>query len=222
MKNPYDEQQTQILARITNNVVKLNDTLLELNQKIEEINEMNMSDTMRAYYYDNSTADQRELHDSGHAVTIEQLHSMRVEYTKLEGTPEENLEQINKLCVERGYQNRDEIAISPTLLENYEAKLKIFFAEHIHEDEEIRFVLEGRGFFDVRDKADRWVRILVEQGDLLVVPAGIYHRFSLDTSNYIRAMRLFKEDPKWTPINRPEADTNKYHVDYQRSVTEFC
>ncbi|KAJ1780617.1 1,2-dihydroxy-3-keto-5-methylthiopentene dioxygenase, partial [Coemansia sp. RSA 2167] len=154
MKNPYDEQQTQILARITNNVVKLNDTLLELNQKIEEINEMNMSDTMRAYYYDNSMADQRELHDSGHAVTIEQLRSMRVEYTKLEGTPEENLEQINKLCVERGYQNRDEIAISPTLLENYEAKLKIFFAEHIHEDEEIRFVLEGRGFFDVRDKAD--------------------------------------------------------------------
>ncbi|KAJ1727854.1 hypothetical protein LPJ61_004356 [Coemansia biformis] len=41
MKNPYDEQQTQILARITNNVVKLNDTLLELNQKIEEITEMN-------------------------------------------------------------------------------------------------------------------------------------------------------------------------------------
>ncbi|KAJ1941221.1 Dual-specificity kinase, spindle pole body (SPB) duplication and spindle checkpoint function [Kickxella alabastrina] len=41
MRNPYDEQQTQILARITNNVVKLNDTLLELNQKIEEINEMN-------------------------------------------------------------------------------------------------------------------------------------------------------------------------------------
>ncbi|KAJ1964281.1 hypothetical protein GGI12_001513 [Dipsacomyces acuminosporus] len=41
MKNPYDEQQTQILARITNNVVKLNETLLELNQKIEEINEMN-------------------------------------------------------------------------------------------------------------------------------------------------------------------------------------
>ncbi|KAJ2806414.1 hypothetical protein H4R20_001702 [Coemansia guatemalensis] len=41
MRNPYDEQQTQILARITNNVVKLNDTLLELNQKIEEINDMN-------------------------------------------------------------------------------------------------------------------------------------------------------------------------------------
>ncbi|KAJ1720776.1 hypothetical protein LPJ53_004634 [Coemansia erecta] len=41
MRNPYDEQQTQILARITNNVVKLNETLLELNQKIEDINEMN-------------------------------------------------------------------------------------------------------------------------------------------------------------------------------------
>ncbi|ORX69502.1 hypothetical protein DL89DRAFT_293141 [Linderina pennispora] len=31
MRNPYDEQQTQILARITNN----------LNEKVEEINEMN-------------------------------------------------------------------------------------------------------------------------------------------------------------------------------------
>ncbi|KAJ1957166.1 hypothetical protein EC988_000972 [Linderina pennispora] len=41
MRNPYDEQQTQILARITNNVVKLNETLAELNEKVEEINDMN-------------------------------------------------------------------------------------------------------------------------------------------------------------------------------------
>ncbi|KAJ2776265.1 hypothetical protein H4R18_005766 [Coemansia javaensis] len=41
MKNPYDEQQTRILARITNNVVKLNETLVELVQKVEDIVEMN-------------------------------------------------------------------------------------------------------------------------------------------------------------------------------------
>ncbi|KAJ1661726.1 1,2-dihydroxy-3-keto-5-methylthiopentene dioxygenase [Coemansia sp. RSA 1646] len=224
MKNPYDEQQTQILARISNNVVKLNDTLLEVNQKIEEINEMN-SDlvAMRAYYYDNSIADQREAHDSGEPVSLMQLISLGVHYQCLSGSEEANLAAIDAICKVRNYKNRDDITISPTLLPNYEEKIKTFFAEHIHEDEEIRYILDGSGYFDVRDRCDRWVRIFVEKGDLLIVPAGIYHRFTLDTSNYIKAMRLFKEDPKWTPINRPEADTNKIHQAYIKSVgTSFC
>ncbi|KAJ2487377.1 1,2-dihydroxy-3-keto-5-methylthiopentene dioxygenase [Coemansia sp. RSA 2050] len=179
---------------------------------------------MRAYLYDNSDADQRELHDSGIPVSIEELNAINVQYQRLEGSLEEKMKVVEQLCVERSYKNRDEIHISPTLLPSYEEKIKIFFTEHIHEDEEIRFIIEGSGFFDVRDRLDRWVRILVEVGDLLIVPAGIYHRFTLDTSNYIRAMRLFKEDPKWTPINRPLADDNKYRVEHLKKIgpLSFC
>ncbi|KAJ1899367.1 1,2-dihydroxy-3-keto-5-methylthiopentene dioxygenase [Kickxella alabastrina] len=173
---------------------------------------------MRAYFYDNIDADQRELHDSGIPVSIEKLNSIGVFYRHLDGNAEEQQAEVEKLCIERSYKNRDEINISPTLLPNYEEKIKTFFSEHIHEDEEIRFIIQGSGFFDVRDKEDRWVRILVEAGDLLIVPPGIYHRFTLDTSNYIKAMRLFKEDPKWTPINRPEADSNPFHLDHLKAI----
>ena len=50
----------------------------------------------------------------------------------------------------------------------------------MHEDDEIRWVQEGSGFFDVRDAEDDWVRVWAEEGDFICLPGGIYHRFSVD------------------------------------------
>jgi len=98
-------------------------------------------------------------------------------------------------------------------LPEYDAKVKKFFEEHLHTDEEIRYVLDGRGFFDVRDRDDAWIRVEVVKDDLIVLPAGIYHRFCPDLADYIHVKRYFVGEPLWTPYPRP-ADEKSERLQY--------
>ncbi|OAL74124.1 ARD/ARD' family protein [Trichophyton violaceum] len=172
---------------------------------------------MRAYLFDDAEGDQRAPHDSGRAVDTDYLARIGVLYKKCP-----SVDDVNALASERGYKNRDEITVSPEKMGAvYEEKVKSFFDEHLHEDEEIRYILDGEGYFDVRSRDDKWVRIKVEKEDLLILPAGIYHRFTTGESNYIKAMRLFQDEPKWTPLNRePALDNNSFRQSYVAAHVE--
>jgi 1,2-dihydroxy-3-keto-5-methylthiopentene dioxygenase len=134
---------------------------------------------MKAYYYDNLPGDQRSAHDSGRTVPESYLSSLGVLYRHCP-----SVSAVDAIASERSYKNRDEITVSPDKMGAvYEDKVKMFFKEHLHEDEEIRYILDGYGYFDVRSEGDEWVRIRLEKDDLLVLPAGIYHRFTTDEGN---------------------------------------
>ena len=83
------------------------------------------------------------------------------------------MHSVDQIAVERYYKNRDEIVVSPEKMGlAFEEKVRMFFNEHLHEDEEIRYILDGKGFFDVRNADDEWIRISLEKNDLLILPAG--------------------------------------------------
>ncbi|KAL7299493.1 hypothetical protein TKK_0007730 [Trichogramma kaykai] len=171
---------------------------------------------------DDSAADQRLEHQRQPAVFLdleELLRRTGVEYFQIDANNYETDETLAKLREERGYSYEDEITCSKDCLANYEEKLKNFFTEHLHTDEEIRLVLAGSGYFDVRDhRDDQWIRIEVRAGDLIIIPSGIYHRFTLDTNDYIKAKRYFVGEPVWLPYNRPvdHMDCRKQYLDRMR------
>jgi len=113
----------------------------------------------------------------------------------------------------RGYSYADIISVRPDLLPGYDEKIKAFFEEHIHDAEEIRYIVDGSGYFDIRDQDDHWIRIHIQKGDLMTLPEGCYHRFTCDATDFIQAMRLFIGEPIWTPFNRPQ-DEHPSRQDY--------
>ncbi|KAL9625129.1 MAG: hypothetical protein Q9204_007827, partial [Flavoplaca sp. TL-2023a] len=124
--------------------------------------------------------DPRHPHASS-ALPISILAKMGILHYYLPLSAHSSYKEVNDLASARAYANRDIITISPSAMGRaYDDNVQMFYKEHMHEDEEIRYIFEGAGFFDVRDEEDRWVRIQVGSGDLLILPAGIYHRFTVD------------------------------------------
>ncbi|GAB0489362.1 hypothetical protein MMPV_000580 [Pyropia vietnamensis] len=129
-----------------------------------------------------------------------------VEYMA-EGSDTPAKRHMKAIRAERGYAHADEVACSAAAMgDAFPAKCASFFEEHLHEDEEIRYILEGSGYFDIRSAADEWVRIAVTPGDMIVLPAGAYHRFTVDEGAMVRAVRLFRDAPSWTPVARGSGD----------------
>lgn len=142
---------------------------------------------------------------------LDDLTAVGVLYERHEVGGEGMQASLDALKQARGYLVQDEVALTPDM-DNLEAICDKFKDEHLHTEDEVRFVLDGEGVFEIRGVDERWLRVFVEAGDLLVVPANLYHRFFLTDKQHIHCVRLFKDPAGWVAHYRaPEGAHNGQH-----------
>lgn len=106
--------------------------------------------------------------------------------------------QIEELKQRGGYVTADVIDVNPHT-PGLEAMLAKFNIEHRHDEDEVRYIIAGRGLFHIHPSQAPVVAIEVVAGDLIRVPRGTLHWFDLCGDRRIRAIRLFQDKSGWTP-----------------------
>jgi 1,2-dihydroxy-3-keto-5-methylthiopentene dioxygenase len=106
--------------------------------------------------------------------------------------------EIERLKSIGGYVTADVIDVNPNT-PGLEEMLRKFNREHWHDEDEVRFIIRGRGLFHIRPAAGPLTAIEVGPGDLLSVPRGTLHWFGLCADREIRAIRLFQDRAGWLP-----------------------
>lgn len=77
-----------------------------------------------------------------------------------------------------------------------EAARTKFLDEHTHDEDEVRFFVEGSGCFYLH-LGDRVYAVVCTAGDLMSVPAGTTHWFDMGTRPHFCAIRFFQEEDGW-------------------------
>ena len=107
--------------------------------------------------------------------------------------------RFEELSREHGYKTRDLIVIHEDIpgLADMLAK---FDSIHYHTDDEVRYILAGRGYFGFVDADGGQFMLEVCAGDYINVPANTEHWFEMKDSKRIKAVRYFIDTAGWTPV----------------------
>lgn len=97
-----------------------------------------------------------------------------------------------------GYASRDMVVIHENIPGLAEMLAK-FEKIHYHDDDEVRYILAGKGYFGFIDTHGEQFMLEVNADDYINVPAKAEHWFTLGDSQRIKAVRYFIDTSGWTP-----------------------
>ena len=105
---------------------------------------------------------------------------------------------FEKLKEESGYQSRDLIVLHPDI-PNLDTLLEKFSRIHTHDDDEVRYIVDGSGIFGFVLPNEEQVLLTVEAGEFINVPKDTEHWFVLTEQKSIKALRYFTTTDGWSP-----------------------
>ena len=113
-------------------------------------------------------------------------------------------QEISQLKTSANYVTADLVALRPET-PNLATICEKFVKEHHHNEDEVRFCVEGEGVFELFPENAEPLVFKAEPGDLIVVPAKYRHLFYLTETKMIRCIRLFKTQDGWEALYEKEA-----------------
>jgi len=117
--------------------------------------------------------------------------------------------RFEELKRDKGYQTRDMIVIHEDI-PNVAEMLAKFDRIHYHTDDEVRYILAGRGYFGFVEPDGKQFMLEVVAGDYINVPAKTEHWFELLDSTRIKAVRYFIDTSGWTPVYTERAMADSF------------
>jgi 1,2-dihydroxy-3-keto-5-methylthiopentene dioxygenase len=118
-------------------------------------------------------------------------------------------DQVADVMRAGGYAKVDVVNVNPST-PGLDAMLAKFCTEHWHDEEEVRFIVHGRGVYHVHPPHGPVAKLEVEAGDMIRVPRGTLHWFDLCAEREIKAIRFFQDPAGWTPYYT-ESGLEKQH-----------
>jgi 1,2-dihydroxy-3-keto-5-methylthiopentene dioxygenase len=106
---------------------------------------------------------------------------------------------FEKLQQTAGYQSRDLIVLHPDV-PNLETMLSKFDRIHTHDDDEVRYIVDGEGIFGFVRPDGSQVKLTVQPEEYINVPANTEHWFELTPNRRIKAVRYFSGTEGWVPV----------------------
>jgi 1,2-dihydroxy-3-keto-5-methylthiopentene dioxygenase len=104
-------------------------------------------------------------------------------------------QEIQRLERADAYQSVDVLRCLPDHPQPEQLRAK-FLAEHTHDDDEVRFFVEGSAMFYLHADA-RVHMVLCERNDLISVPARMRHWFDMGPEPHFTVIRMFTTPEGW-------------------------
>jgi 1,2-dihydroxy-3-keto-5-methylthiopentene dioxygenase len=110
-------------------------------------------------------------------------------------------DDVERLCKQGDYRLVDVVRMhpddeDPEWPEKARTARGKFLDEHTHDEDEVRFFVEGSGCFYLH-LGDQVYAVVCEAGDLLAVPEGTTHWFDMGERPRFAAIRFFQDEDGW-------------------------